>query len=65
MAISWCILNLVCRVRWCDGPAAYDRILKVVRTRGVGGAKAYFAAELKTKEGLVVDVDEVLSEQPF
>ncbi|KAF8894160.1 hypothetical protein CPB85DRAFT_1377775 [Mucidula mucida] len=52
-------------VRWCDGPAAYDRILKVVRTRGVGGAKAYFAAELKTKEGLVVDVDEVLSEQPF
>ncbi|KAF9020430.1 hypothetical protein BDZ89DRAFT_1203585 [Hymenopellis radicata] len=50
--------NFVCRVRRCDGPAAYDRISMVVRTRGVGGAKAYFAAELKTKNELVVDYSE-------
>jgi hypothetical protein len=30
-----------------------------------GGAKAYFAAELKSKDELVVKVSEVLAEQPF
>jgi hypothetical protein len=31
----------------------------------VGGAKAYFAAELKSKDELLVKVSEVLAEQPF
>ncbi|KAF5362620.1 hypothetical protein D9758_009604 [Tetrapyrgos nigripes] len=48
------------------GPGvAYDRIANVVKTKGVGGAKAYFAAELKSKDELVVKISEVLAEQPF
>lgn len=57
--------DFVCAVRRSDGPTAYDRISNVIRTRGVGGAKAYFAAELKSKDELVVKVSEVLAEQPF
>ena len=57
--------NFVCGVRRSDGPTAYDRISNIVRTKGVGGAKAYFAAELKSKDELLVKVSEVLAEQPF
>jgi hypothetical protein len=57
--------DFVCAVRRSDGPTAYDQISNVVRTKGVGGAKAYFAAELKNKDELVVKVSEVLAEQPF
>jgi hypothetical protein len=31
----------------------------------VGGAKVYFAAEVKNKDELLVKVLEVLAEQPF
>jgi hypothetical protein len=57
--------DFVCSIRRLDCPAAYDRISNVVKTKGVGGAKAYFAAELKSKDELVVKVSEVLAEQPF
>lgn len=57
--------NFVSRIRRQDCPDGYDKISHVVRTKGVGGAKAYFAAELKTKNELVVKISEVLAEQPF
>lgn len=57
--------DFVCMVQWTDEPQAYDRISHVVRTKGVGGAKAYFPAELRSADVLVVKVDEVLAEQPF
>ena len=57
--------DFVCHVRRQDGTTAYDRIAKVVREQGVGGAKAYFAAELDGRDRLVVKVGEVLAEQPF
>lgn len=57
--------DFACTIRRVDGPAEYDRISEVVRTKGVGGAKAYFAAELESKEKLVVKVSEVLAEQPW
>lgn len=57
--------DFVCQIRRMDRPADYDRIASVVRTKGVGGAKAYFAAELMSKDELVVKVSEVLAEQPF
>jgi hypothetical protein len=57
--------DFVCRVNREDGPAAYDRITRVIQSKGVGGAKAYFAAELKSKDELVVKISEVLAEQPF
>ncbi|KAI0798254.1 hypothetical protein C8Q75DRAFT_708684 [Abortiporus biennis] len=57
--------DFVCSVQYGDDRQAYKRISEVVRTKGVGGAKAYFPAELKSKDELVVKIDEVLAEQPF
>ena len=57
--------DLVCQIRREDDIAGYDRISQLVRSQGVGGAKAYFAAELKSKDELVVKVSEVLATQPF
>lgn len=57
--------DFVCHIRREDGRAEYDRISHIVRTQGVGGAKAYFAAELEDKEALVVKVSEVLAAQPW
>ncbi|KAK0446562.1 uncharacterized protein EV420DRAFT_1483997 [Desarmillaria tabescens] len=57
--------DFVCTIRRGDAPEEYDRISQVVRTRGVGGAKAYFAAELRGKTALIVKISEVLAEQPF
>ncbi|KAH9921635.1 uncharacterized protein B0H18DRAFT_1020599 [Fomitopsis serialis] len=45
--------------------SAYMRIAQTVWMRGVGGAKAYFPAELKSADELVIKVSEVLAEQPF
>lgn len=57
--------DFVCQIMRADNPAGYDRICEVVRTRGVGGAKAYFTAELESKYELVVKVSEVLATQPW
>ncbi|KAJ7764854.1 ankyrin repeat-containing domain protein [Mycena metata] len=57
--------DFACTIRRVDGPADYDRISEVVRTKGVGGAKAYFAAELESREKLVVKISESLAEQPW
>ena len=57
--------DLVCSIRRAENPAAYDRIFDVIAAKGVGGLKAYFAAELKSKDELIIKVSEVLAEQPF
>ncbi|KAG6879271.1 hypothetical protein C0992_003946 [Termitomyces sp. T32_za158] len=57
--------DFVCWIRQEDGAAAYDRVSRVIAQKGVGGGKAYFAAELKRKDELVIKVSEVLAEQPF
>ncbi|KAG8215377.1 ankyrin repeat-containing domain protein [Butyriboletus roseoflavus] len=57
--------DFVCTVSRASNPDAYDAVTQVVRSRGVGGAKAYFAAELKNPDELVVKISEVLAEQPF
>ncbi|KAJ6632557.1 hypothetical protein B0H10DRAFT_2427203 [Mycena sp. CBHHK59/15] len=57
--------DFACTIRRSDARADYDRISEVVRAKGVGGAKAYFAAELESREKLVVKVSEVLAEQPW
>ncbi|KAK0197888.1 ankyrin repeat-containing domain protein [Armillaria mellea] len=57
--------DFVCKIRRVDGPEEFDRISQVVRTKGVGGVKAYFAAELRGKTALIVKVSEVLAEQSF
>jgi hypothetical protein len=57
--------DFVCHIRRMDSTAGYDRVSQVIRNQGVGGAKAYFAAELKGADELVVKVSEVLATQPF
>ncbi|THH14313.1 hypothetical protein EW146_g6000 [Bondarzewia mesenterica] len=57
--------DFVCHVTHEDNATGYDHIAEVVRSKGVGGAKAYFAAELKSADELVVKVSELLAEQPF
>ncbi|KAG6879270.1 hypothetical protein C0992_003945 [Termitomyces sp. T32_za158] len=57
--------DFVCQIRREDGATAYDCIRNTVSTKGVGGAKAYFAAELKAKDEMIIKVSQVLAEQPF
>ncbi|KAF8996165.1 ankyrin repeat-containing domain protein [Cyathus striatus] len=57
--------DFVCTIRRVDEPKAYDAVSRMVREKGVGGLKAYFVAELRGKDELVVKVAEVLAEQPF
>ncbi|KAF8990931.1 ankyrin repeat-containing domain protein [Cyathus striatus] len=57
--------DLVCYIERNDAPAAYDTVWHLVRENGVGGLNAYFSAELRSKNELVVKVAEVLAEQPF
>ncbi|KAH9850149.1 ankyrin [Lenzites betulinus] len=57
--------SLVCRIRREDDEEGYLRISRVVRQKGVCGAKAYFPAEMTRPDKLVVKVSEVLAEQNF
>ncbi|KDR76284.1 hypothetical protein GALMADRAFT_247597 [Galerina marginata CBS 339.88] len=57
--------DFVCHLKRPDKPAAYDQLSKIIVEKGVGGGKAYFAAELKSRDELIVKVSEVLAEQPF
>ncbi|KAJ6501459.1 hypothetical protein C8R47DRAFT_969851 [Mycena vitilis] len=63
--------DFACSIRRSDAPEDYDRILSSVRERGTGsvdgtgGVKAYFAAELQSKDRVVVKISETLAEQPW
>jgi len=57
--------ELLCYIVRGDAPAAYDRLTEVIQSKGTFGLKAYLVAELKSKDELVIKVDEVLAEQPF
>ncbi len=57
--------DLVCMVLEEGNEVGYRKVCEVIRSRGVGGLKAYFVADLKTKDELVVKISEVLAEQPF
>jgi len=57
--------ELLCYIVRRDAPAAYDRLTEVIQSKGTFGLKAYLVAELKSKDELVIKVDEVLAEQPF
>ena len=57
--------SFVCRIRRMDGEDGYLKLSRTVRAHGVAGAKAYFSAELLSKDKLVVKYKEVLGERPF
>jgi hypothetical protein len=48
-----------------DTPAEYDRLTELVQSKGTFGLKAYLAADLKSKDELIIKIDDVLAEQPF
>jgi len=54
-----------CVVDRRSNPAGYDRIESIIKEKGVYGAKGYFAAELKSKDALVVKVGELSDEHRF
>lgn len=57
--------DFVCTILRNGNASAYDEIVRMVRSKGVGGVKAYFAAELRSRDELVVKISEPLAEQPF
>jgi hypothetical protein len=57
--------DLVCQFRPIDNRNAWNPLIKVIKTKGVGGLKAYFAAEIRSEYEIVVKVSEVLAEQSF
>ncbi|KAL4078090.1 hypothetical protein J3A83DRAFT_4356774 [Scleroderma citrinum] len=60
--------DFMCTINREGNAEAYDAVVQTVRTRGVSGmgeAKAYFAAELKNRDELIVKISEPLAEQPF
>ena len=57
--------ELLCYISRGDAPAAYDRVAELVRSKGSFGLKAYLVAELKSKDELVIKIDDVLADQPF
>ena len=57
--------DFVCQFRPKDNHTAWKSLVKVIKTKGVGGLKAYFAADIRSEYEIVVKVSEVLAEQSF
>ena len=57
--------DFVCQFRQIDNRNAWASLIKVIKTKGVGGLKAYFAADIRSKDEIVLKVSEVLAEQSF
>lgn len=57
--------DFVCQFRPIDNRSAWNSLVKVIKTKGVGGLKAYFAAEIRSEYEIVVKISEVLAEQSF
>ena len=54
-----------CILDYDKNPDAYMRIKKMIKEKGILGMKAYFAAELKSKDELAINVAECLPEARF
>jgi hypothetical protein len=57
--------ELVCQLLRDDAPAAFDQLSEFIQSHGTFGLKAYLAADLRSKDELLIKIDEVLAEQPF
>ena len=57
--------TIVCRIRKVDDPAAYVRLSRTIRSKGTAGNTAYFNAEMRKTNELVIKIAEVLAEQSF
>ena len=54
-----------CLLEYGKNPVAYARIKKVINEKGIGGMRAYFAAELRSKDELAINIVECLPESRF
>ena len=54
-----------CFLDFDKNPAAYTRIEKIIKEKGILGLKAYFAAELRSKDELAINIAECLPESRF
>lgn len=54
-----------CFLNQDKNPVTYTRIERIINEKGINGVKAYFAAELRSKDELVVDVARCLPESRF
>ncbi|KAI0270533.1 hypothetical protein BC834DRAFT_519462 [Gloeopeniophorella convolvens] len=60
--------KLDCQLAREDDRDAFDCMAEIVRTKGLGGIgdqKAYFVADLRSEDELVIKVDDILAEQHF
>lgn len=57
--------NFECMLDYEKNPAAYTRIKKMISEKGILGLKAFFAAELRSKDELAINVGECLPESRF
>ena len=57
--------NFECFVDYDKNPTAYTRIKKIIVEKGIHGLKAYFAAELRSKDELAINVAVCLPESRF
>lgn len=54
-----------CMLEYDKNPDAYARIKKIINEKGILGLKAYFAAELRSKDELAINVADCLPESRF
>ena len=54
-----------CFLEYTNNPVAYERIEKIINEKGILGEMAYFAAELRSKDELAVNVAGCLPESRF
>ena len=54
-----------CVLEYNKNPDAYVRIKKIISEKGILGLKAYFTAELRSKDELAINVADCLPESRF
>ncbi|KAF9791862.1 hypothetical protein BJ322DRAFT_1148650 [Thelephora terrestris] len=57
--------NFECILDYDENPAAYTRLVERIKAKGILGLKAYFPAELRSKDELAINVAECLPESRF
>ncbi|KAG8922314.1 hypothetical protein FRC02_011949 [Tulasnella sp. 418] len=57
--------DFLCVIKKDDNEENYAKLVQVVRSKGISGLKAYFRAELKSRDELEIRIDDVLAEQAF
>lgn len=57
--------KFLCEIDRATGVREYDALVDVIKRKGCGGAKGYFAAELLSQDRLTIKIGELVAEQPW